>query len=118
MDLSYDVTPDRVHRHAAMVRLRLVPHFNGPVTVTDLLDGQAAELVTSQGTGHSGNTQWVKLSSVGLGMTATVASTVVAPKGATVRPASSSDALTVGQDVRSRPGPTGATPSRRPSEWR
>ena len=100
VDLSYDVTPDRVHRHAAMVRLRLVPHFNGPVTVTDLLDGQAAELVTSQGTGHSGNTQWVKLSSVGLGMTATVASTVVAPKGAAVRPASSGDALTVGQDVR------------------
>ena len=24
-DLTYDVTPDRVRRHAAMVRLRLVP---------------------------------------------------------------------------------------------
>ena len=95
--LTYDVTPDRVNRHAAMVRLRLVPQFSGPVTVTDLLDGQAAELDTSQGTGHSGNTQWVKLSSVGLGMTATVASTVVAPKGAKVQPASSTDPLTVGQ---------------------
>ncbi|HEU4346713.1 MAG TPA: glycosyl hydrolase family 65 protein [Actinoplanes sp.] len=102
VDLTYDVTPDRVHRHAAMVRLRLVPHFNGPVTVTDLLDGQAAELVTSQGTGHSGNTQWVKLSSVVMGMTATVASTVVAPAGAEVEPAPSSDDLTVGQNVTFR----------------
>jgi trehalose/maltose hydrolase-like predicted phosphorylase len=102
VDLTYDVTPDRVHRHAAMVRLRLVPHFDGPVTVTDLLDGQAAELVTSQGTGHAGNTQWVKLSSVVLGLPATVASTVVAPRGASVKPAATSDPLTVGQDVRFR----------------
>jgi trehalose/maltose hydrolase-like predicted phosphorylase len=102
VDLSYDVTPDRARRHAAMVRLRLVPHFDGPVTVTDLLDGQAAELVTSQGTGHSGNTQWVKLSSVSLGLPATVASTVVAPRGASVRPVATSDPLTVGQDVRFR----------------
>jgi trehalose/maltose hydrolase-like predicted phosphorylase len=100
--LTYDVTPDRVHRHAAMVRLTLVPQFDGPVTVTDLLDGQAAELVDSQGTGHSGNTQWVKLSSVGLGMTATVASTVVPPRSATVRPVPTSDSLTAGQDVRFR----------------
>jgi trehalose/maltose hydrolase-like predicted phosphorylase len=102
VDLTYDVTPDRVHRHAAMVRLRLVPHFDGPVTITDLLDGQAAELVTSQGTGHRGNSQWVNLSSVGLGMTATVASTVIPPKGAMVRPVPSSDPLTAGQDVRFR----------------
>jgi trehalose/maltose hydrolase-like predicted phosphorylase len=102
VDLTYEVTPDRVHRHAAMVQLRLVPHFDGPVTITDLLDGQAAELVTSQGTGHNGNTQWVKLSSVGLGMTATVASTVIPPKGAMVRPVSSSNSLTAGQDVRFR----------------
>ena len=102
VELTYDVTPDRIRRHAAMVRLRVVPRFDGPVKVTDLLDGQAAELVTSQGTGHSGNTQWVKLSSVVLGMTATVASTVVPPKAAQVRPASSSDSLTVGQDVMFR----------------
>jgi len=105
VDLTYDVTPDRVHRHAAMVRLRLVPHFNGPVTITDLLDGQAAELVTGQGTGHDGSTQWVNLSSVGLGMTATVASTVIPPEGATVQPVSSSDSLTAGQDVRFRVKP-------------
>ena len=102
VDLRYDVTPDRVHRHAAMVRLRLVPHFTGPVTVTDLLDGQAAEMVTSQGTGHHRTTQWVKLSSVGLGMTATVASTVVPPKGASVKPARTTDSVSVGQDVRFR----------------
>ena len=100
VDLAYDVTPDRVHRRAAMVRLRLVPHFDGPVTITDLLDGQAVELATSQGTSHRGNTQWVKLSSVGLGMTATIASTVIPPKGAKVRPAQTSDPLTAGQDVR------------------
>jgi trehalose/maltose hydrolase-like predicted phosphorylase len=102
VDLTYDVTPDRVRRHAAMVRLRLVPHFDGPVTVTDLLDGQAAELVTGAGTGHAGTTQWVKLVSVGLGVSATVASTVVAPKGASVTPVPSSSSLTVGQNVRFR----------------
>lgn len=102
VDLRYDVTPDRVHRHAAMVRLRLVPHFTGPVTVTDLLDGQAAEMVTSQGTGHEKTTQWVKLSSVGLGMTATVASTVVPPKGASVKPAATTDSVSAGQDVSFR----------------
>ncbi len=97
VDLTYDVTPDRVRRHAAMVRLHLVPHFDGQVTVTDLLDGQAAELVNPAGTGHGDGTQWVQMTSVGLGVRAAVASTLVPPAGAKVNPVASSNPLTAGQ---------------------
>ena len=42
-----------------MVRLRIVPQFSGPVTVTDTLDGRAAELLDPKGTGHASSRQWV-----------------------------------------------------------
>ena len=78
VDLRYDVTPDRAHRRAAVVRLRIVPRFSGPVTVTDTLDGRAAELLDPKGTGHalaaaSGWTSPVRASAV----RATEASTLV-----------------------------------------
>ena len=41
-DLRYDVTPDRAHPHAALVRLRVVPRFDGRIALTDVLDGRAA----------------------------------------------------------------------------
>src|SRR5690349_7509768 len=66
--LTYEVTPDRAHSHAAVVRLTIVPQFDGTVTVTDLLDGQAAELVDAAGSGHDGGTQWVRVATVGLSM--------------------------------------------------
>jgi trehalose/maltose hydrolase-like predicted phosphorylase len=72
--LRYDITPDRARRHAATERLRITPQFSGTVTVTDLLDGQAAEFTDPAGTGHSGPQQWVDLTTQGLGVAATVAS--------------------------------------------
>jgi trehalose/maltose hydrolase-like predicted phosphorylase len=97
VELRYDVTPDLARPHAAAVRLALVPHFAGRVTVTDLLDGQAAELVAGRGTGHRGRTQWVQLSTVDLGVTATVASTMDAPAGAAVRAVPAAEPRTAGQ---------------------
>ena len=98
VDLRYDVTPDRSRRHAAAVRLRLVPRFAGAVTVTDTLDGRAAELLAARGTGHSGRTQWVDAATEGLGVPVTVASTLVAP--GTVGPVAATDRLTARQAVR------------------
>ena len=54
--LRYDVTPDRARRHAAAVRLRIVPRFSGTVTITDTLDGTAAEFLRGHGKGHHGRT--------------------------------------------------------------
>ena len=79
--LRYDVTPDRARKHAALVRLRFVPQFSGTVTVTDLLDGTAAELTNPAGTGHAGGTQWVNLSTKGLHVHGTVASVLRGPSG-------------------------------------
>lgn len=75
--LRYDVTPDRARRHAAVVRLRMVPRFSGHVTVTDTLDGRAAELLASRGRGHHGRSQWVDVTTRGLHVRATEASTLV-----------------------------------------
>src|SRR3954453_21715041 len=83
--LRYDVTPDRARRHAAIERLRFTPQFSGKVSVTDLLDGTAAEFTDPAGTGHSGDTQWVDLNAQGLDVHATVAS-VLSSGNAPVKP--------------------------------
>ena len=105
VDLRYDVTPDRAHRRAAVVRLRIVPRFSGPVTVTDTLDGRAAELLDPKGVGHSTGRQWVDVASQGLGIRATEASTLV---GGPVHAVPSTDPLTAKQavDLDVRPGRT------------
>jgi trehalose/maltose hydrolase-like predicted phosphorylase len=100
VDLRYDVTPDRARRHAAAVRLRLVPRFAGTVTVTDALDGQAAELLAPRGTGTRGRTQWVDAATDGLRVPVTVASTLVGPAGTAVRPVPGGDPLSARQSVR------------------
>jgi trehalose/maltose hydrolase-like predicted phosphorylase len=74
--LRYDVTPDRARRHAAAVRLRMTPRFSGRVTVTDKLDGRAAELLRSRGKGHHAGSQWVDVVTPGLHVRATEASTL------------------------------------------
>ena len=105
VDLRYDVTPDRAHRRAAVVRLRMVPRFSGPVTVTDTLDGRAAELLDPKGTGHDSRRQWVDVASQGLGVRATEASTLV---GGPVHAVASGDPMTAKQavDLDVRPGRT------------
>jgi trehalose/maltose hydrolase-like predicted phosphorylase len=94
--LQYDVTPDRARKHAAAVRLRMVPEFSGPVTVTDTLDGQAAEFLTARGKGHHAATQWVDVTTPGLHVRATEASTLV---GGKVHQVPATDGLTAKQAV-------------------
>jgi trehalose/maltose hydrolase-like predicted phosphorylase len=77
--LRYDVTPDRARPHAALVRLALTPAFAGRVSVTDLIEGRGAESTAPAGTGHQGRHQWVDLQTQGLGVDATVASTLTGP---------------------------------------
>jgi trehalose/maltose hydrolase-like predicted phosphorylase len=74
--LRYDVTPDRARPHAALVRLRVTPRFRGRIRLSDVLDRRAAELVRTTGAGTRGATQWLDLRSRGLGIRATVASTL------------------------------------------
>ena len=97
--LRYDVTPDRARRHAAAVRLRLTPHFTGRVTVTDTLDGKAAELLRARGKGHRRGSQWVDVTTPGLHVRATEASTLV---GGRVHRVKAARALTARQAVRLR----------------
>ena len=97
VDLRYDVTPDRAHRRAAVVRLRMVPRFSGPVTVTDTLDGRAAELLDPKGSGHDSRRQWVDVATDGLGIRATEASTLVG--GGPVHAVASGDPMTAKQAV-------------------
>ena len=95
--LRYDVTPDRARRHAAAVRLRLVPQFSGKVTVTDTLDGQSAEFLRGHGKGHHGRSQWVDVVTPGLRVHASEVSTLV---GGRVHPrGSAGDPLTVRQSI-------------------
>ncbi len=75
--LRYDVTPDRARRHAAAVRLRIVPRFTGNVTISDTLDGTAAEFLRGAGQGHHGGTQWVDVVTPGLRVHASEVSTLV-----------------------------------------
>src|SRR5690349_4654870 len=100
--LRYDVTPDRVHRHAAMVRLTFVPRFAGSVTVTDALDGRAADLLHARRRGRAGDTQWLDLVTDRLGLRATEASTLTARPAAAVHGLPAGDPLSARQAVRLR----------------
>jgi trehalose/maltose hydrolase-like predicted phosphorylase len=55
-DLVYDITTDRTDPHLGTVRLRMVPHWSGPATVTDILDGAGARRITKTGGGRSPKT--------------------------------------------------------------
>jgi trehalose/maltose hydrolase-like predicted phosphorylase len=50
-DLVYEVIAARNRPHVGAVRLTLTPHWNGPATVTDIIDGAGARRVTQTGGG-------------------------------------------------------------------
>jgi trehalose/maltose hydrolase-like predicted phosphorylase len=97
--LRYDVTPDRAHPHGAFVRLRIVPRFSGTVSVTDVLDGAAAEHTAPEAVGQAGAHQWVDLRTRGLGVRATVASFLTGAGGAP-RAVPRKDRQTAAQRIR------------------
>jgi trehalose/maltose hydrolase-like predicted phosphorylase len=80
--LHYDVVPDRALPHAALIRLRFTPGFTGRVTVTDSIDPHTGRLLRPVQAGRQGGSQYVDLRTDGLGVTATLASTLTATDGA------------------------------------
>lgn len=50
-DLVFEVLADRNSPHVGAVRLRMIPHWRGEATVTDLLDGRGARRMTATGGG-------------------------------------------------------------------
>jgi trehalose/maltose hydrolase-like predicted phosphorylase len=84
-DLVYDVLADRVDRRVGTVHLTMTPHWNGRTTVTDMIDGAGARRLTPTGSGPVSGapaTVAVGFATRGIGTQGTVASTLVAPSGA------------------------------------
>jgi trehalose/maltose hydrolase-like predicted phosphorylase len=77
-NLSYQVLTDRGREHIGLVRLVLTPHWTGTATVTDVIDGTPADLTSQVGKGWNlpARMDWVTEKTVGLGITATEASSL------------------------------------------
>ena len=80
-DLTYQVLTDRASQFVGLVRLQFTPHWSGPATITDAIDGTAdttaSPLLTSQvskGWNTAGNQDWVTIQTVGTNIQATLAS--------------------------------------------
>ena len=78
-DLVYDVIADRADPRVGVVHLTMVPHWNGPATVTDLIDGAGARRLVQTGGGAvagSAASIEVNFATQTLGTAGTVASTL------------------------------------------
>src|SRR3954452_6265014 len=87
-DLVYDVIADRADPHVGAVHMTMVPHWSGPATVTDLIDGAGARrLVQTGGGAVAGSTRTVdvRFASQTLGTAGSVASTLVTGSTVDVR---------------------------------
>jgi trehalose/maltose hydrolase-like predicted phosphorylase len=104
-DLVYDVIADRADPRVGAVHMTMVPHWNGPATVTDKIDGAGARRLVQTGGGAvtgSPSSMDVNFATETLGTAGTVASTVSPGSGikvtkAVISPAqnlTATDALT------------------------
>ncbi|MBV8220243.1 MAG: glycoside hydrolase family 65 protein, partial [Solirubrobacterales bacterium] len=80
-DLSYQVLTDRANPSLGLVQLQFTPHWSGPATVTDAIDGTAdttatPELTTqvAKGWNVAARQDWVTIATKGTGIQATLAS--------------------------------------------
>lgn len=79
-DLVYDVLAARDAPHTGAVRLRVTPHWDGRLTLTDRLDGRGARRITRTDGGHLGDhTIGVAFRTDGTGVDGAVASVLDAP---------------------------------------
>ncbi len=79
-DLVYDVLAARDAPHTGAVRLRVTPHWDGRLTLTDRLDGRGARRITQTDGGHLGDhTIGVAFRTDGTGVDGAVASVLDAP---------------------------------------
>ena len=85
-DLVYDVIAARDRPHVGAVKLTVIPRWNGPATVTDVIDGAGARRVTQMGGGAVANARTVDVAfrtTTGTGgAVASTLSTAVPPKSA------------------------------------
>lgn len=79
-DLTYDVLTARDTPHTGAVHLRVTPHWNGELTLTDRLDGRGARRITQTDGGRVGDhTIGVAFRTDGTGVDGAVASVLDAP---------------------------------------
>jgi trehalose/maltose hydrolase-like predicted phosphorylase len=85
-DLVYDVIAARDRPHVGAVKLTVTPRWNGPTTVTDVIDGAGARRVTQIGGGAVANSRTVdvafRTTTGTAGAVASTLSTDVPPKSA------------------------------------
>ncbi|WP_280441612.1 discoidin domain-containing protein [Nocardia brasiliensis] len=99
-DLIYEVLADRSDEHVGAVRLTLVPHWSGEITVTDTLDGAGARRITGTETDTPAeDSVRVGFRTEGTEVKGSVASIVRTATPTTLRSAPGRD-LTVAQDAR------------------
>jgi trehalose/maltose hydrolase-like predicted phosphorylase len=80
-DLVYDVVADRADPRVGAVHMTMVPHWSGPATVTDTIDGAGARRLVPAGgnaTKAGANSMNVNFATQTLGTAGTVASTLEA----------------------------------------
>lgn len=82
--VRYEVTPNRARRNVATIRLNFTPDWTGEATLTDVIDGQAADWTTDPHTGHAADASqiWSEVTAIGTGLRAAVASQLEPPAGA------------------------------------
>lgn len=79
-DLTYDVLTSRDDPHTGAVRLRVTPHWNGRLTLTDRLDGRGARRVAQTAAGPvDARTMGVAFRTDGTAIDGALASTFEAP---------------------------------------
>nr|WSY52043.1 discoidin domain-containing protein [Streptomyces sp. NBC_00886] len=95
-DLAYDVLAARDTPHTGAVHLRVTPHWDGELTLTDRLDGRGARRITQTDGGRVGErTIGVTFRTDGTGADGAVASVLDAPGRA--QPAASKGKLSASQ---------------------
>jgi trehalose/maltose hydrolase-like predicted phosphorylase len=86
-DLVYEVIAARNRPHVGAVRLTMTPHWNGPATVSDIIDGAGARRITQSGGGTVSGARTVNVAfRTATGTDGAVASTLtsgVAPSSVT-----------------------------------
>jgi len=98
-DLVYDVIADRADPRVGAVHLTMIPHWNGPATVTDVIDGAGARRLVQTGGGAvsgSSASMDINFATQTLGTAGTLASTINLGSGvkATKRDVSKAQNLT------------------------
>ncbi|HLM49299.1 MAG TPA: discoidin domain-containing protein [Solirubrobacteraceae bacterium] len=90
-DLVYEIVADRANPHVGVVHMTMVPHWNGPASVTGAIDGAGARRLVQTGGGAAEGSPAsieVNFATQGLDTAGTVASTL--KPGSGVKPTSTS----------------------------